>query len=268
MDDNEYGTSEQFPVLCERRQPDQWSGLAFQTPARNDCDFSTVSSQDNLNSSSRLLDATAESYSSFDISEFVTLPQSPSQSPFPEPQWPGLQQAAQSSSPTSLSSASRSSSIDLRVVHCEQCQKTFNDVEPTLKHTEAKHRGPGSLLWPCVVSNCGKYFKNEKDLRRHLGDQHFDKVYTCCCGPRRRRRDKHKTHIKHCRHMGGGFYTCQCGDTIDGQDLRALEKHLRHIEKECPDWQPRKRGRPPKITNKISTATVGRRDSTGGLLRH
>lgn len=196
-----------------------------------------------------LLDATTDSSSSFDFSEFLTLPQSPSQTSLPEPQWPGPQQAARSPSPTVSSSASPSSSIDLRFVYCGACQTTLNNVEPTMTHT-AKHRSPSFPFWPCVLSDCGKNFKYKKDLRRHLGDQHFDKTYICSCGPRRRRRDKHKTHINNCRHMSSGSYICQCGDTINGKDPRALEKHLRHIEKECLDWQPQKRGRPPKSDKK------------------
>lgn len=257
-----YGTSKQFPVLRERTPLDHSSSEAFQSSVRNDRDFSTVFTQDGPNSSSSLLIATADSYPSFEISTFLNIPQSPSRSPCPEPQWPDSQQAARSPSSTTLSSTSPSSSTDSHPVHCGQCQTTLNDVEPTLKHTSAEHRSPGSSLWPCVLSNCRKCFENKKDLERHLGDQHFDKRYTCSCGPRRRRRDKHKVHIKHCPPVGDGLYTCQCGHTIGGQEPRALERHQHHIEKECRECQPRRRGRPPKSDKK----SAQRRTDGGNLL--
>lgn len=251
-----YGTSNQFLVLRERKPPDQSSGQVFQSSVRNDRDFSTVSTQDGQNSDFSLLAATADSYPSFDNSEFLALPQSPSHSPFQELQFPGPQLAAQSPSSTTFSSASPSSSIDLHPVHCGQCQMIFDDVEPTLKHIAVRHRGPGSPVWPCVLSNCGKCFEYEKDLRRHLGTQHFDKLYVCSCDPRRRRRrDKHRGHInrdhvKGKQALGSGLLVCQCGHTISGKEPRALERHLQHIEKECREWQPRKRGRPPKSDKK------------------
>lgn len=206
--------------------------------------------QDGPNSSSSLLIAPADSYPSFEISAFLNIPQSPSRSPCPELQWPASHQPARSPSSVTLSSTSPLSSTDGHPSHCGQCQTTLNDIERTLEHTEAEHRSPGSPLWPCVLSKCKKYFKNWKDLKRHLGDQHFDKRYTCSCGPHRRRRDKHMVHINRCPPVGDGLYTCQCGDTIGGQEPRALERHRHHIEKDCRECRPRQRGRPPKSDKK------------------
>lgn len=148
------GTSEPFPVLCGRKPLDildHSSGQAFQTSVRNNCDFSTVSSRDGPNSSSRLLDATYDSYSSLPLSEFVNFPpKSPPRSISPEPTRPDPHQAAQSSSPTSFSSASPSPSAEQRLVHCGRCRINFHEVESILKHVAGKYRNKGPSCWPCV----------------------------------------------------------------------------------------------------------------------
>lgn len=242
-----YGTFEQSSVLCDENPLDQLSSQALQSPVRNGCDFGIQSSQDNSESSPNLSNTTAIQSSSFTIFEFVNL--SPQSSPRLHSTVPAklrtglpLEKSAQPSSPTTSSSASLSPSIEPHFVHCVQCQIKFNNVKSTLEHVAAKHF---DTRWPCVASSCEKHFKNGKDLRRHLDDQHFDIKYTCSCG-RRSRRDKHKDHIKHCQHTGDGFYTCQCGNRTEGHTLHDLEEHQHHIDKKCPTWQPRKKGRRPK----------------------
>lgn len=243
-----YAPSEDCPVSFQRKLLDYWPSQAFQLPVGNDYGFSPVRCpQDSptSSSSSRNLEAPVDSHSSSLFSEFITFPHSPSQSrsPSPHPTCLGPKRAAQSSSPTTLSSAPFTPSVQPHITLCGQCQMNFDGVESILKHIGAKHRSTGSSFWPCVVSNCNKDFKLQKDLRRHLDDKHFENGYTCPCG-RRRRRDKHKSHIKHYRHTGGGFYVCQCGHRMNSQDPHGLENHLSHIEKGCPDRQPRTRGRP------------------------
>lgn len=242
-----YGTSKQFHGLCEGKPLGDPSTKASQSSVRNDSDFNTVSSYDGFNSISSQLGATADSYSSFGISEIPILSQSPSQSSFSTPQWPSTQHAARSPDSATPCSASPSSSTEPPSVQCHQCRIHFNDVGSILKHVVANHHGAGRPPWSCVV--CGIGCKDKRTLERHLKNQHFGEKYYCPCGPGGRRRDNHTKHIKKCQHTGGGSYFCQCGDTITRKDPRALDKHLRHIEKECPDLQPRKRGRPRK-TNK------------------
>lgn len=230
--------SEPFSDLCEWQPLDGWSSQASYSSARNNCDFNTISSQDGPNSSSRPLDADAGSYSSPSSPKSIKFPPSPTRLLVPGSPWPVPQQAAQSFPPAPFSSASPSPPTKLRVVHCGQCQVVFNDVQSALKHVTDRHRDTGHSHWPCIVPNCGNQFRHEKDLRRHLDDQHLDIKYTCSCG-HRARRDKHKSHIKVCQTEGNGFYTCQCGNTT-----RGLNGHLLHIEEKCP--LRRKKGRPSK----------------------
>lgn len=243
LEDCAYGTSELFPVSCGGKALDQWSGQPFQTPAGNDCDFSSVSSRDGTSPSSRLLDAIVDSYSSSIFSGSVNSPsRSPRQSADSAPTCPNSQQATQSSSPSTFSSASPSPSTGPRSVHCRQCQVSFIDVEPALEHVAANHRGRASR-WPCTDSDCSKDFANKKDLQRHLEEsQHLDIKFTCACG-QVDRRDKHITHIRACQRTRVGFYICRCENKID-----ILEEHQTHV-RDCRQGRPRKKGRPPKTNN-------------------
>lgn len=204
-----HGTSQQCPGLCEG----SWGSCPrHQSSAKADIDFSVGYFQGGPNSSLNSLNAAVDSQSSYDLFEFINDSSQPS-TPLPTTE---LSSPSPQPSPCQL--------------HCKKCQRAFHSLNSTLRHIAGRHRLVGARQWPCVEPHCDMRFVSDKDLRRHLMDQHLDIKYTCPCGLRRRR-DKHLLHLqdetRKCKSVGP--YICGCGTSTNGNGPAALSDHLKHI---------------------------------------
>lgn len=120
-----------------------------------------------------------------------------------------------------------------------------------IRDPERKCKPVGPYICECGVTTDSNAPTGLSDHLRHIKMV----LFTCSCGQRHRVAD-HLNHLDHVQCRRGSPYICHCGKKTDSHTERGREEHRRHVEEECPhgpsyglNGQPRKRGRPRKISN-------------------
>ena len=113
---------------------------------------------------------------------------------------------------------------------------------------------PSANRYACPWIGCGKTYRQEKSLWRHVDLEHLSngqKNFSCQCGKPDGRKDNHRRHVKTCDKKMICRYLCKCTDACGDRT-----EHLEHL-KRCgksnrrrEDWEEMGNQRLPKLDSR------------------